>query len=424
MADTDYLAASDDTGNAALMHVTSPRTAGATIIQVDTVTGVPAFFIGTWGTLGADGFITQASARDFFGHVNAGTLVIDKMAPGNTDAGNTSGQVVVIKPATPTQNLIAQFIKNALNLFGQGELLNGQIVPTISSNNLILSIKTLNNVDPSTSDVVYVRIGNTIKTITAALSVTLAAGTNWFGKGSVPFATVPTTFFVYLGYNATDGVTLGVSSSPSAVKYSEFSTTNTDWTYAKISTITNAAANDVYENVGRFNAILGVSATYLWTLPAGNFAISQPSRAIINYPCRFYVRRNAALTVTGFTILQTDTKIHDIGNNVDVVTNKGRFTAPVAGFYSFTAIWQSSLAGSDGAGLSFNKNGSRTLDGTYISVSSYVTTTGTAFLATADNIFLAAGDYIEPVAYSNAAVAMDVSANERNFFQGHIINPV
>jgi hypothetical protein len=277
MADTDYLAASDGTGDAALMHITTPRTALATIIQVDTVSGVPAFFIGTWGTLLASGFIDPATKRDFFGHVNAGTLVIDKMAPGNTDGGNTTGQVVVIKPSTPTQNLVGNFVKTSLNNFGEGVLLNGKIVPSISTNNLVVAIKTLNGVDPSSTDVVYVRIGNTIRSITAPLSVTLAAGTNWFSKGASYFAAAESDFFVYLGYNTTDGVTIGVSSIPNALRYSDFSTTNTNWNYAKISTITNAAAADVYENIGRFNAILGVSATYLWTLPATQIIINQPT---------------------------------------------------------------------------------------------------------------------------------------------------
>jgi hypothetical protein len=362
MADTDYLAASDGTGDAALMHVSTPRTAGATIIQVDTVAGVPAFFIGTWGTLLATGFIDPATKRDFFGHVNAGTLVIDKMAPGNTDGGNTTGQVVVIKPSTPTQNLVGNFVKTALNNFGEGQLLNGKIVPSISTNNLVVAIKTLNGVDPSTTDVVYVRIGNTVRSITAPLSVTLAAGTNWFGKGTAPFATLPTTFSVYLGYNATDGVVLGVSSTAAALKYGDFSTTNTDWTYAKISTITNAAAADVYENVGRINAILGVSATYLWTLPASNIAVSQDSKPILQYPCAFSVYRNAAFTTSAnqTTPLPFDTKIFDFGNNVDVVTNKGRFTAPVAGLYFFSAYSGSgNVAGGNGYGSNFLKNGAQ-----------------------------------------------------------------
>jgi hypothetical protein len=277
MADTDYLAASDGTGNAALMHITNPRTTGASVIQVDTVSGVPAFFIGTYGTLGSDGFITQATARDFFGHVNAGTLVIDKFAPGNVDAGNTSGQVVVIKPSTPAANLIGNFVKTSLNNFSQGELLNGQIVPSVNSSNLTVAIKTLNGVDPSTTDVVYVRIGNTVRSITAALSVALAAGTNWFGKGSTALAAQESDFFVYLGYNTTDGVTLGVSSHPAATKYSDFSVTNTAWKYAAISNIAHAAATDVYENIGRFSAILGVSATYLWTLPATQTIINRPT---------------------------------------------------------------------------------------------------------------------------------------------------
>jgi hypothetical protein len=414
MADTDYLAASDGTGDAALMHVSTPRTAGATIIQVDTVAGVPAFFIGTWGTLLATGFIDPTTKRDFFGHVNAGTLVIDKMAPGNVDGGNTTGQVVVIKPSTPTQNLVGNFVKTALNLFSQGELLNGKIVPTISTNNLVVSLKTLNGVDPSTTDVVYVRIGDTVRSVTAPLSVTLAAGTNWFGKGSAPFATFATNFFVYMGYNTTNGVTLGVSSTATAYRYSDFSTTNTDWNYAKISNITNATATDVYENVGRINAILGVTATFLWTLPANNLAISQPSREILQYPSDFSVYRAAALTYGSPAVVPMDTANYDLGKEVDLVTNKGRFTPKVTGLYSFKAGFG---VNANGAGFQamIYKNGSQ-----YRLGASYIQAGGSwanLFIAEAD-ILLTPSDYVEPAFYGSGNAAAVGNAN--CFFDGFL----
>lgn len=113
MADYEHLPASNGSGDAALMHIQSDRTAGATLIDVDTVTNVPTKFIGTWGTLGADGKITLASKRDFRGHVSGADLIIDAMCPGNTDGGNTIGQVVIIKPNTRWSDLVAQFIKNA-----------------------------------------------------------------------------------------------------------------------------------------------------------------------------------------------------------------------------------------------------------------------------------------------------------------------
>lgn len=120
MADYEYLPASNGSGDAALMHIQSDRTALATLIDVDTVTNVPAKFIGTWGTLGSDGKITLATKRDFKGHVSGADIIIDAMCPGNTDGGNTTGQVIIVKPNTHWSNLIGQFIKNATG-FGTPE---------------------------------------------------------------------------------------------------------------------------------------------------------------------------------------------------------------------------------------------------------------------------------------------------------------
>ena len=149
----------------------------------------------------------------------------------------------------------------------QGFLINGKFVPSVTSNNLTVALKTLAGTDPSASDPVYCRIGDTVRSVTAALSVTKNAGTNWCNAGSAELATQEIDWFVYLGYNATDGVVLGFSRIPFANKYGDFNTTSTNEKYCAISTITNATANDYYELVGRFAATLGASATYYWSVP-------------------------------------------------------------------------------------------------------------------------------------------------------------
>lgn len=148
-----------------------------------------------------------------------------------------------------------------------GFLINGQIVPSVASNDLTVAIKGMDGNDPSASNPVYVRIGNTVRTITAALSVTKADGTNWFNSGSAELATKEIDYFVYLGYNATDGVVIGFSRIPYAKEYDDFSATTTDELYCAISTITNAASGDDYEVVGRFAATLSAGAGYTWTVP-------------------------------------------------------------------------------------------------------------------------------------------------------------
>lgn len=158
----------------------------------------------------------------------------------------------------------------------QGALLNGEIVTSVASNNLTVAIKTLAGNDASTTEPIFVRIGNTLRKITAALSVTKNAGTNWFTSGSAELATQEVDYFVYLGYNATDGVVLGFSPYPTATKYGDFSTTTTNDYYAAISTITNATSTDVYEVIGRFNAILSATASFNWSIPATSIIISRP----------------------------------------------------------------------------------------------------------------------------------------------------
>ena len=158
----------------------------------------------------------------------------------------------------------------------RGQMINGKLATSVASNNLTLAIKTLAGNDPSASDPVIVRIGDNIRILTAALSVTAAAATNWCNLGAAETATQDTDLFVYLGYNATDGVTLGFSRIAHANFYGDFSTTSTNEKYCRISTITTAANTDVYEVVGRFNAQITASASFNWSIPATSIVISKP----------------------------------------------------------------------------------------------------------------------------------------------------
>jgi len=149
----------------------------------------------------------------------------------------------------------------------QGYMINGKLSVTVASNNLTVALKTLAGTDPSATDPVYCRIGDTVRSITAALSVTKNAGTNWCNAGSSELATKEIDYFVYLGYNATDGVVIGFSRFPGANQYSDFSATTTNEKYCAISTITTAASTDYYEVIGRFAATLSAGAGYTWSVP-------------------------------------------------------------------------------------------------------------------------------------------------------------
>lgn len=138
----------------------------------------------------------------------------------------------------------------------------------VASNNLTVALKNLDDSDPSATKPLYFNIGGSIRAVTGALSVTKNAGTNWCNSGATGLATQEIDYFAYLGYNATDGVTIGFSRIPFARVYSDFSTTSTNERYCAISTITNAAAGDSYVNIGRFAATLSAGAGYTWTVPA------------------------------------------------------------------------------------------------------------------------------------------------------------
>jgi len=112
----NLIKSSDGTGNAAMATVQSTRAPGASTIIVDTVDNIPATFYGAMGTphtfvdpVTAETItvISEATSRDFEGHVDGTNLEIDAMAPGNTDLGSAAGDVIIIKPTTPWANNIA-----------------------------------------------------------------------------------------------------------------------------------------------------------------------------------------------------------------------------------------------------------------------------------------------------------------------------
>jgi len=171
--------------------------------------------------------------------------------------------------ATGTSNTVFNTPQNTneFHLPPQGFMYNGKISVTVASNNLTVALKGKDGNDPSATNPVYVEIGDTRRSITSALSVTKNAGTNWCNAGSAELATKEIDYFAYLGYNATDGVVIGFSRIAYATRYDSFSATSTAETYCAISTITNAAAGDYYEVVGRFAATLSAGAGYTWSVP-------------------------------------------------------------------------------------------------------------------------------------------------------------
>lgn len=254
----------------------------------------------------------------------------------------------------------------------QGQTGNLKLSVTVASNDLIVALKGTDGNDPSASNPVYVRIGDTVRTVTSALSVTAADATNWCNAGSAELATLEIDYFVYLGYNATDGVVIGFSRFPGASSYGEFSATSTNEKFCKISTITTAASTDYYEVVGRFAATLSAGAGYTWTVPTFT-AINLLNRPI--YESR-WLSFAPNIGVASGTTPQYSTFTNKYKMKRDTVMivckwsgdggNEGNGTNPIIGTLPFAAgSYYSQNRGYFGYGLNLNNT---TAHSTYANV--------------------------------------------------------
>lgn len=142
---------------------------------------------------------------------------------------------------------------------------------------------------------------------------------------------------------------------------------------------------------------------------------------ITSNPYKFSVYRNAAANSGNgaFALLACDTKIFDTGSNVDVVTNKGRFTAPVAGFYQFNACVASGAGGGANHTLvvDFYKGGA------LINQGGAANTQNAAAQASASALIqLSANDYVEAFVYGDVTLALAVGAQANNVFSGFLVS--
>jgi hypothetical protein len=133
-------------------------------------------------------------------------------------------------------------------------------------------------------------------------------------------------------------------------------------------------------------------------------------------PYKFSVYRSTAWTSgSSFTKVQFDTKIFDIGGNYDNTTNF-RFTAPVAGFYLFTAAAFATIAASNTGAVSLYRNGSEIarLQSVYPSATQNYEISGSQLLQ------LAAGDYIE--VWFTGSGGVGVTGQIATYFTGFLVS--
>lgn len=175
--------------------------------------------------------------------------------------------------------------------------------------------------------------------------------------------------------------------------------------------------NDIVENIEALAAGTGLNDGSIVNakIAANNLYASK-----LYNPYKFLLYRNAARSsgASTFIAVQHDTKIFDTGSNVDIVTNKGRFTAPVAGFYHFDGCISVNAGTGDSLACLY-KNGARHVDGNRFStggpINQYVLSV---------TLQLAANDTIELQLFTatSQSLVVGIGTSMSNFFGGHLVS--
>lgn len=134
-------------------------------------------------------------------------------------------------------------------------------------------------------------------------------------------------------------------------------------------------------------------------------------------PYKFSAYRAAALNTpnSNNAIVAYDTERFDTNNNFDITTNKGRYTAPVDGFYFFTA------------NISHNANIRTVLDlylngAPIIRGQDFVGSGGNISLMVSGLIQLTAAQYVEVNIWTPSATAFFVTQAYGNNFEGFLVS--
>ena len=150
------------------------------------------------------------------------------------------------------------------------------ITPSVASNNLSVALKYIDGSDPSSTNKLTFRVGNTEYDLTASMSFTKNAGTNWCNAGGTELAAKNVQYFMYaIGETgASAGLKFGFSRIPYAKTMGDFVNTTTNEKYIA-GNWTNFNSTDAVVNIGRFQAQLSAAAAYNWSIPTAN---------VVNYP--------------------------------------------------------------------------------------------------------------------------------------------
>lgn len=165
-----------------------------------------------------------------------------------------------------------------------------------------------------------------------------------------------------------------------------------------------------------------VNATHTHANAAGggqiaNSGISGVGTEKLANPYKFLVYSSATMNIASDGVMAFDTREYDTGSNVNITTNKGRFTAPIAGFYHFDAVgYIQSLTGQ--AWLDLLKNGTTVKQGPIIPSAAGVNVA----VGLSVTVQLAANDYIEIGGGNSQGTRNWTGGSVNSWFSGFLVS--
>lgn len=415
-----YVQGSNGSANPSLMTVQTLRSPGATSILVNTVAGAPTKFYGTMGaphtftdpvTGETITVISEATAVDFAGTVTSGHVDIVAIAPGYTDTrGSLVGDIIVVRPVTEWANNVFNVLNQSLNDDGtiknSAITYNANIADYVASGAVLAGLGYGSTLTASLSSGICYINGN-LQTIAAVATRTYTANKDTYVDALYSATGIATIVYTEVANNAAspalaaNSIRLGIVVSGANIAAA---TSISQGGFANTLPVISSQILRGFDTLG--NTIY----------PKGG---SSPKKTQIGVAFSVY-RAAAYSTTTNPNVLPHDTKTYDFGNNVDVTTNKGRFTAPMAGLYTFKGVVSLSVSSAGfGIGLALAKNGTVVKNGTE-AVSTAASSFQYRHQAVAD-IMLAAGDYVEIMITNAAGVSIDVGA-ANSFFDGYLVS--
>ena len=224
---------------------------------------------------------------------------------------------------------------NYKQIKAEADLYKYQIVPSISSWNLTVTLKNYLWQDPSVTTPVKVQIWDTVRTITSEFRDFFSAS-NWFNSWSSELATKEIDYFVYVIYKSSDNtVRLWFSRIPYGRTIADF-----NWTFSNEKFITNYSlytTTDIVVNIWRFSAILSASP-YTWSTPSAWFQV-------INRPIYETKKLEINWAITWFSSVTNQTYYYWIEwcnvfiwgvNNIWWISNSTSFTMKLPFSFDWT----------------------------------------------------------------------------------------